>query len=342
MKGVKCGLLLVFFIIFGLSLSVYSNANAANVSVKNSTEFSSGVVRYNQQNTSYNLTNRVFMNVPAFQRNTNAISFGIIQLDFLNPLDLSTDRYFRFDMFVKIVSDDSEYYFNALSCPVGTGDIRISDCSITHINSLESLNSARRVPDPNGTSGFNEYFDMNTRAVQYYVYHIEGYSNKTDLTSYSSLTFQSRNIFNTYFEYGSTFSLNVDYDFAFSQVQSFEPIVDPQESEANKELQDRDNLESQSSQTDSDAESSASDAESTGTTLLGAFTSFVNALTNASPSNCNLDMDLGNLDLGVVNLCQLSLPQPLPTIASIMLILFCVPLSISTARKVISLFRSFQ
>lgn len=121
-----------------------------------------------------------------------------------------------------------------------------------------------------------------------------------------------------------------------------ERTADAVEEQNERDEQDRTDIESQSSDIDSDAGDSQSDAESTGTSLLGAFSAFVTALTSATPSNCNLDMDLGNLDLGVVNLCQLSLPQPFPTIASIFLILFCVPLSIATARKVINLFRSFQ
>lgn len=129
----------------------------------------------------------------------------------------------------------------------------------------------------------------------------------------------------------------------FSQdISIFEPSSDGADELNEKDEEDRTNIESQQSDSQSGADDSQDAAESTGTTLLGAFTGFVGALTSASPSNCNIDMDLGNLDLGVVNLCQLSLPQPFPTIASIMLILFCVPLSIATARKVINLFRSFQ
>lgn len=109
-----------------------------------------------------------------------------------------------------------------------------------------------------------------------------------------------------------------------------------------KDDEDRDNIEQQSSTASSDSDSSAQDAEQTGTTLLGAFSAFVNALTNASPSNCVLDMDLGNLDMGNVDLCQLSPPAGFQAIASVFMILFCVPLSIATARKLISLFRSFQ
>lgn len=109
-----------------------------------------------------------------------------------------------------------------------------------------------------------------------------------------------------------------------------------------QEQEDRDNIEQQSSDAQGSADDSQADAESAGTTLLAAFSAFVNALTNANPSNCNIDMDLGNLDLGVVNFCSLQPPPGFATLASIFMILFCVPLSIATARKVISLFRSFQ
>lgn len=112
--------------------------------------------------------------------------------------------------------------------------------------------------------------------------------------------------------------------------------------EWNQEQDDRDDIEQQASDVNDAAESSSEDATEAGTTLLAAFSAFVTAITNASPSNCNIDMDLGNLDLGVVNLCQLSLPPALSAIGSILLIAFCVPLSIATATKMIRLFRSFS
>lgn len=119
-------------------------------------------------------------------------------------------------------------------------------------------------------------------------------------------------------------------------------VVDKLDEMDSKDDEDRENIEQQSSDAQSGADDSQSDAESTGTTLLAAFTAFVNALTNANPSNCNIDMDMGNLDLGVVNFCQLQPPPGFSTLSSIFMILFCVPLSIATGRKVISLFRSFQ
>lgn len=109
-----------------------------------------------------------------------------------------------------------------------------------------------------------------------------------------------------------------------------------------KDEQDRSDISSQQSSVSADSSSSQQAASSTGTTLLAAFSSFVTAITSASPTNCKIDMDMGNLDLGLVDFCQLSPPPAFQTLSSIFLILFCVPLSIATARKVINLFRSFQ
>lgn len=114
------------------------------------------------------------------------------------------------------------------------------------------------------------------------------------------------------------------------------------EQQQQQDQQDRDNLESQQSDSQDSADDSSAEAEQTGTTLLTAFTSFIGALTSASPSNCKIDMDMGNMDLGEVDYCKMSPPPIFQSIASIMMIAFCVPLSIATATKVINLFRSFQ
>lgn len=109
-----------------------------------------------------------------------------------------------------------------------------------------------------------------------------------------------------------------------------------------KDDEDRNNIESQQESSSYDSGESASEATETGTTLLAAFSAFVSALTSATPSNCTLDMDLGNLDMGEVDFCELDPPAGFSALASVFLILFCVPLSIATARKIINLFRSFQ
>lgn len=115
------------------------------------------------------------------------------------------------------------------------------------------------------------------------------------------------------------------------------------EQQQEQDQQDRDNMQEVSDDAGATADSSQQSAESTGTTLLAGFQAFINALNSASASDCSLDFNImGYIDGGQVDLCTLSIPPALQTISSLILIGFCVPLSIATARKLINLFRSFQ
>lgn len=342
MKGrIKCGLLLVFFTIFGLSLNAYSDANALKSQVSNA-NISSVYFRDASAGVDYNSNLVAQTASPIYEftvpKNNGMVRLGRLRLNLADTRNFSNSRKWSFMLVFRERSNYFNQLFSSPVCPVGRNAFVVDHCSITLVDSYDRIASMKGVPSPDSFP----YYEISSVDFRYYVMEIDGHydSNNDTALNYVELWGQFYFVENTM----SLLDLELSMQFGFSQVSTY---VDPDESslldeQNKKDEQDRNNLESQSSQTDSDAESSASDAESTGTTLLSAFTSFVNALTNASPSNCNLDMDLGNLDLGVVNLCQLSLPQPLPTIASIMLILFCVPLSISTARKVISLFRSFQ
>ena len=110
-----------------------------------------------------------------------------------------------------------------------------------------------------------------------------------------------------------------------------------------QDQQDRQDLQDTSDDAEASADSSGEQAESTGSTLLQAFTSFVGALTSASASDCTINFNvMGYINGGNVDLCRLNLPSAFQAISSLVLIGFCVPLSIATARKMINLFRSFQ
>lgn len=114
--------------------------------------------------------------------------------------------------------------------------------------------------------------------------------------------------------------------------------------QANEDVKDQTETQTQQSESTSNTEGSSSETQ--GQTLLQAFSSFVSAITNVQPAqNCDLDVDFTGYAPGLqttIDLCELSPPAGLTFIGSILLILFCVPLSISTVRKLISLFRSFQ
>lgn len=172
----------------------------------------------------------------------------------------------------------------------------------------------------------------------------ESYYNKIYM-----VTLQAKHTGDVRYQFGTSTSVLVKsrtpyHVFGLRKIVEYKPssIEAALDEQNQKDDQDRSNLEGQQESSSQDAGTSADMANQQGTTLLAAFTSFVNALTSATPSNCRLDMDLGNLDMGQVDLCQLSPPAGFSALASVFLILFCVPLSIATARKVISLFRSFQ
>lgn len=376
MKGKKCfGLLLVFFIIFGLSLSVSSDANAvstyaaANRFLYNydlgstATQQWSAPVRYNEYGSV------TFTHLYGTQINTYPTAVPTGQyVNVTGKLNISVLRKSNYESYF------SWQQLENLTVVCGWGNSSL----VTDSASIYYVKGTWRGDIPNVWSNANvSYLDINFNWSGHFNGSYNGISSG-DLLScairskdgYSFGNWIGIGSLNTDYVYASNASFESYLSVETSQdidtnaingvtnavvdmtnqmnaaneriIQQNDQIGDLIRQQNNQDQQDRNNMESQQSDSQADADDSQVAAESTGTTLLAAFTGFVNALTSASPSNCNIDMDLGNLDLGVVNLCQLSLPQPFPTIASIMLILFCVPLSIATARKVINLFRSFQ
>lgn len=127
------------------------------------------------------------------------------------------------------------------------------------------------------------------------------------------------------------------------QTEAINDVKDSIDQQNQQDQHDRQDLQDTQSDADTSADGSSQQAEATGSTLLQAFTSFVGALTSANPSDCSIDFNImGYINGGRVNLCQLSLPPAFQAIGSLILIGFCVPLSIATGRKVIELFKSFQ
>lgn len=106
--------------------------------------------------------------------------------------------------------------------------------------------------------------------------------------------------------------------------------------------EDEDNLNQAQEDADTAGSDSSAEADTQGQSLLQAFISFVGAITNASPSNCNINGNMGRMNLGTINLCAISPPPAFQVISSIVVIGFCVPLSMAAASKMVSLFRSFQ
>ena len=76
--------------------------------------------------------------------------------------------------------------------------------------------------------------------------------------------------------------------------------------------------------------------------LLNAFGSFVSAIASISPSNCNVDFDLGHIDFGEQNLCSVSVPTVFTTITSILVIMFTIPFVYHLVNRILGLIREMQ
>lgn len=333
MKGKLCfGVLLLLFIIFGLSLSVCSDVNA--LILTSEVEPTGGAWTVERVNCSY--TNGGFVQ--------SSTSYCRVPLQSEN--NTSQNDLTKISPNFTIPAKEGFYYKTYLSVKSDTGEPELIWRVQTNSNDWniavfqEVVNDSLYTPIIN-TNSSGGSTSSGISPVYSKFYEVVLYAKRTGDLTWSFGNGVDAVIFNS--RYLQSYPDNNTPLVTLYTIEEFKPISQDGSDQLNrKDDEDRQNLESQSSNTDSASDSSASDAESTGTTLLSAFTAFVGALTNASPSNCNIDMDLGNLDLGVVNLCQLSLPAGFQALASIFLILFCVPLSIATARKVISLFRSFQ
>lgn len=349
MKGKRCfGVLLALSTIFGLFLNVYSDVSAIRynqfltyVDTLQSGGYKCGY-RKSTQTDLTELSSTCLVPSTSTSENVDGVSRYVDYIKSNNTFDVKKDNFYELKFFIRQMTSSTYPLPVIYSFPTSDNSalFSVKDVDVEIIgDGTQSYFSL--VPS---SIASNQTWDLDlypTQIVQYTVL-------LKPLNDANGVNFQFGKAGSHIFVLPPSSSLTSGYAttpiFQIAPQSSIDVFkVDDSSSEMNeKDNEDRDNLESQSSSTESTADSSSQDAENTGTTLLGAFSSFVSAITSATPSNCNFDMDLGNLDLGVVNLCQLSLPQPFPTIASIMLILFCVPLSISTARKVISLFRSFQ
>ena len=92
----------------------------------------------------------------------------------------------------------------------------------------------------------------------------------------------------------------------------------------------------------SSTEANNNSTDQTTSNLLGVFGSFVTALTSISPSNCNVDFDLGHIDFGVQNLCSQPVPQAFTVVTSIIVVCFTIPFVVHLIRRILSLIREMQ
>lgn len=339
MKGKKCIKLLILFITFLLCLSPSLNASALKKQTIAYRYIGTFNWRYSQNGqavsqTAPSYSNTLIRNI-SLNANANNVSY-IYQPEIIttNNIPLRTDRlYHHTIIFFSEVERPETTMLSAL-CPRANNTF-IDRCEIKELSRENYIQNITQIPDPAGVGQFNAVIGANANNIQMVEIWGHGKSNQ-DLTS---LTYQGDWL---YFIQNTNPSLDapVKLTIYFSPIEVYTEEENASDEAAEKELEDRNNLESQSTSTDNQANNSGQAAANTGTTLFGAFTQFVSALGNVSGSSCVLpNMQVYSLDLGQMDLCTYDIPPQIMALVSIGMVFIIVPLGIHLVKKMLNLYK---
>lgn len=110
---------------------------------------------------------------------------------------------------------------------------------------------------------------------------------------------------------------------------AIDDLVEKQEQQQQQEQQDRDDLTEQASDISSDGESAGSQVTNASGNLMNIITTFIGIIANPNRSDCTINADMGHMNLGNIDLCQLSVPPAISTIATVLMIGVIIPVVIS-------------
>lgn len=354
MKGKKCIGLLILCITFLLSLNLFSDANAVNFTQElNYVETLNLGPWTCHYYTSSDSTDRTVSDPCMLPEITGTgagdVSRFLTYMTTRDSINVSKNKFYE----IKILTSIEDY-----SDKVG---------GIDEIQTYP-LNGLFYLPNSGGSADFVIkdvkilWQNTNTQS-SYFVYNYGG--NPQDNIPYSIQYYPQQVI-----EYDIIFSPNHDtqnvklqlgrsgtylFRFPASNITNYSPRIriypspnidiyeyagKTSEEVAEKELEDRDNIESQSTTTDNQAENAGQSAESTGTTLFTAFSQFFTALTNVNGSSCVLpNMQVYSLNLGQMDLCTYDIPPQIMALVSIGMVFIIVPLGIHLVKRMLSLYK---
>lgn len=340
MKGKKCIKLLILCITCLLSLNQFSNTSAlikSYVAYRYVSKFNwnysqSGgtVVAQSAQAYKEYLIRNITLNA-----NPNTVSYidqPEIVTNFSMPLKKKYSYHHTIIFFSEI--DRPETTFISTSCPRPKNHV-IDKCEIKELSRENYIQNITQYPDPNNVGQFVAGIGSNSNNIQ--MLEIWGHgATDNDLTSLTNFSAWLYFIQNTSSILPSEVKLNI----YFSPIEIYEEEESATEQEQAQELEDRDNLESQSTSTDNQANNAGQSAENTGTSLFSAFTQFVSALTNVNGSSCVLpNMQVYSLNLGQMDLCTYDIPPQIMGLVSIGMVFIIVPLGIHLVKKMINLYK---
>ena len=341
MKGKKCIKLVILFITFLLCLSPSLNASAIKFKAArsiNKIEYKfSGISGTQSVNVNNNLIEHLYFNPsPSTQQNIYDM------LLYYPEYTLSKNEKYKINLYFQSETETTNI-FSSPVCPEQSGATYfiIDNCEIEHIDYETFVTNINQYPDTSGSNLSYPYVYVTQNKIYNY-YSMTLYGHWTGNNTNTTRIFTTGPIFFVYNTLQSPLTTTADLTLRLylGRIVFYNDEENAEDEAAQKELEDRDNIESQSSTTENQADNAGNAAETTGTTLFGAFSQLFTALTNVNGNSCTLpNMQVYSLNLGQMNLCTYDIPPQIMALVSIGMVFIIVPLGIHLVKRMISLYK---
>lgn len=283
-----------------------------------------------------------------FQQYTAALpgnySFTDLRVNLGNTVNITNNKFFRILLKIDVVS--STFGNVSVTCPSSYWQDRYQNrnCEIishTHTNLLESGDFV----DNGGSksSSLNAYgLDYNETAEDSFIVQLDIYNTNGVTVSQVPYSGQFLGI-----RYGGPTVLvkmsvlqSLTYrDETSSETEAIQDQTDKVQEQIDRDNQDRSDMESQQSDSESSADDTAEAITSASDSLLAVIGNFVNIIINPPQRDCTINGDMGHMDLGAIDLCQLSPPPAISTIATLLVIGFVIPFAYGIISTILNLLK---
>lgn len=334
MKGKKCIKFLTFFITLALFFVLFSNDTRAynyqDVSWKDCT---AGSIHWN---------NGASINIPKVNNNcslsasgyTNTSGFGYLSINFNGTISggsLAT-------IFIRVRSPIDGGYpqigWGARSGAYTVVDTTFGEYGLTAVTLYFDQSISGSVDlTPTGIVNFNS---IDIKISPIYLVFLRAEPTRQQISDITAIL----NTLNENIDLLVDNKIESVITILNSLASDSDRTADAVEEQNEKDDQDRQDIESQSSNTDTEANEQGDEATQTGTSLFSAFTQLLGALTNVNGNTCTLpEMQVYTLNMGNLNLCQYDIPPQIMALVSIGMVFIIVPLGINLVKRMISLYK---
>ena len=344
-KGIKCIKYLILCITCLLSLNLFSNASAIEVYVGSTNP---SQITYLFRNDDGNETSQTINLQSGFTGNIyfnpNSLKYQTMKnlnIQLNNAKQFSKTQRFKFKYYAKVHYEDnySDSLMSVFNCPDGTNGYRIYYCNVEQLSQSQVINEIRQYPD-NSNPQYPYFYGTNTTNDIYYVIEIKGYFNSDSLTTKTIIEF-GQPFFLIRNNGSSVLTPLVQINLYFTTIEVFQEEESATEQEQQKELEDRDNLETQSTETSTDASTSSQDLGTASTNLTGVISSFVGNLQNLNANNCTLpEITAYGFSLGQMNLCTFQPPNWVAGITNVVVSLITLGLAYHLFKRIMGIAKS--